>query len=107
MLWGECFCSAAISYGSARRTLARIERITESRAHWREDLEARARTCDSDEISRLAKTFNHMLGRLQASVNQLRTLTAPSRDQEPGDRFAGLLNRYAMMEMITVTHWSN
>jgi signal transduction histidine kinase len=30
---------------------------------------------NSDEISRLAKTFNHMLDRLQASVNQLRTVT--------------------------------
>src|SRR6202021_1877619 len=30
---------------------------------------------NSDEISRLAKTFNRMLDRLQASVNQLRTVT--------------------------------
>ena len=30
---------------------------------------------NSDEISRLAKTFNHMLDRLQSSVNQLRTVT--------------------------------
>ena len=29
----------------------------------------------SDEIARLASTFNHMLDRIQASVNQLRTVT--------------------------------
>ena len=30
---------------------------------------------NSDEISRLAKTFNYMLDRVQSSVNQLRTVT--------------------------------
>ena len=30
---------------------------------------------NSDEISRLAKTFNHMLDRIQSSVNELRSVT--------------------------------
>jgi methyl-accepting chemotaxis protein len=30
---------------------------------------------NSDEISRLSRTFNHMLDRVQASVNQVRTVT--------------------------------
>lgn len=78
MVWGGMFLLGfAISYWSARRTLARIERITETVARiGAEDLEARLpEPVNSDEISRLAKTFNHMLDRLQASVNQLRTVT--------------------------------
>ena len=66
-----------ISYWSARRTLHRVERITETVARiGTEDLKERLpEPVNSDEISRLAKTFNNMLDRLQSSVNQLRTVT--------------------------------
>ena len=77
-----CSCSGfVISYWSARRTLLRVERITETVARiGTEDLKERLpEPVNSDEISRLAKTFNHMLDRLQASVNQLRTVTGVSR----------------------------
>ena len=66
-----------ISFLSARRTLLRVERITETVARigsrdWGERLPERGQ---SDEISRLASTFNHMLVRIQTSVNHLRTVT--------------------------------
>ena len=66
-----------ISYLSARRTLQRVERITETVAQiGSEELDERLpEPANSDEISRLARTFNHMLERIQASVNQLRTVT--------------------------------
>ena len=78
MVWGGMFLLGfLISYWSARRTLLRVERITETVARiGTEDLEERLpEPASSDEISRLAKTFNRMLDRLQASVNQLRTVT--------------------------------
>ena len=78
MVWGGMFLLGfVISYWSARRTLHRVERITETVARiGTEGLEERLpEPVNSDEISRLAKTFNHMLDRLQASVNQLRTVT--------------------------------
>jgi len=78
LVWGGMFLLGfAISYWSARRTLQRIEKITETVARiGTEGLEERLpEPVNSDEISRLAKTFNHMLDRLQASVNQLRTVT--------------------------------
>src|SRR6202140_4325402 len=77
-LWcGMFLLGFVISYWSARRTLHRIERITETVARiGTEDLKERLpEPVNSDEISRLAKTFNHMLDRLQSSVNQLRTVT--------------------------------
>jgi len=66
-----------ISYASARRTLLRIERITETASHiGSEDMSERLpEPANSDEISRLARTFNHMLDRIQSSVNQLRAVT--------------------------------
>lgn len=66
-----------ISYASARRTLSRIERITETASHiGSEDMSERLpEPANSDEISRLARTFNHMLDRIQSSVNQLRAVT--------------------------------
>ncbi len=66
-----------ISYVSARRTLLRIERITETASHiGSEDMSERLpEPANSDEISRLARTFNHMLDRIQSSVNQLRAVT--------------------------------
>ena len=78
MLWGGMFLLGfVISYWSARRTLHRVEQITETVARiGTEDLRERLpEPVNSDEISRLAKTFNHMLDRLQSSVNQLRTVT--------------------------------
>jgi signal transduction histidine kinase len=66
-----------ISYVSARRTLLRIESITETASHiGSEDMSERLpEPRNSDEISRLTRTFNHMLDRIQSSVNQLRTVT--------------------------------
>jgi signal transduction histidine kinase len=78
IIWGGMFLLGfVISYWSARRTLLRVERITETVARiGTEDLEERLpEPANSDEISRLAKTFNRMLDRLQSSVNQLRTVT--------------------------------
>jgi signal transduction histidine kinase len=78
MVWGGMFVLGFfISYWSARRTLLGVERITEAVARiGTEDLEERLpEPVNADEISRLARTFNHMLDRLQASVNQLRTVT--------------------------------
>jgi signal transduction histidine kinase len=77
-IWGGMFLLGfLISYWSARRTLLRVERITETVAHiGAEELEERLpEPANSDEISRLARTFNHMLDRIQSSVNQLRTVT--------------------------------
>ncbi len=66
-----------ISYMSARRTLLRVQRITDAVARiGSEDLGERLpQPVNSDEISRLAKTFNHMLDRIQSSVNELRSVT--------------------------------
>jgi signal transduction histidine kinase len=78
MVWvGMFLLGFVISYWSGRRTLLRVERITEAVARiGTEELEERLpEPVNSDEISRLAKTFNHMLDRLQSSVNQLRTVT--------------------------------
>ncbi len=66
-----------ISYTSARRTLLRVENITETVSGiGTEDFSARLpESRNSDEIARLSQTFNRMLDRIQASVNQLRTVT--------------------------------
>jgi signal transduction histidine kinase len=54
-----------------------VEQITETVARiGSEALDERLpEPAGSDEISRLAKTFNHMLERMQASVKQLRSVT--------------------------------
>jgi signal transduction histidine kinase len=78
MVWGgTVLMGFLISYLSARRTLLRVERITETVARiGTEDLGERLPAqAKSDEISRLSETFNHMLDRIQASVNQLRCVT--------------------------------
>ena len=78
IVWGGMFALGfLISYWSARRTLLRVERITATVARiGTEDLSERLpEPVNSDEISRLAQTFNYMLDRLQSSVNQLRTVT--------------------------------
>jgi signal transduction histidine kinase len=78
MVWGgTALLGFLISYLSARRTLLRVERITETVARiGTEDLGERLPAqAKSDEISRLSETFNHMLDRIQTSVNQLRCVT--------------------------------
>ena len=78
MVWGGMFLLGfVISYWSVHRTLLRVERITATVARiGAGELEERLpEPANSDEISRLAQTFNHMLDRLQSSVNQLRTVT--------------------------------
>jgi len=74
---GVFFLGFVISYWSARQILLRVEGITETVARiGAEDLEQRLpEPTNSDEISSLARTFNDMLGRIQASVNELRTVT--------------------------------
>jgi len=78
LVWvGMVLLGFVIAYASASRTLSRVERITETVARiGTDDLGSRLPEAgDSDEISRLSRTFNHMLDRIQASVNQLRTVT--------------------------------
>jgi len=78
VLWGSTVLMGfLISYMSARRTLLRVQRITDTVARiGSEDLRERLpEPVNSDEISRLAKTFNHMLDRIQSSVNELRSVT--------------------------------
>ncbi len=74
---GMVLLGFVISYASAHRTLSRIERIAETVARiGSNDLGSRLPEAgNSDEISRLSRTFNHMLDRIQASVNQVRTVT--------------------------------
>lgn len=63
---------------SMRGTLKRIDAITTAAAGiGTGDLSSRVAAADkpNDEIARLARTFNTMLDRISASVNQLRTLT--------------------------------
>ena len=78
VLWGSTVLMGfLISYMSAYRTLLRVQRITDTVARiGSEDLGERLpEPVNSDEISRLAKTFNHMLDRIQSSVNELRSVT--------------------------------
>jgi len=78
LVWGgTVLMGFLISYLSARLTLLRVERITETVARiGTEDLcERLPAQGKSDEISRLSETFNHMLDRIQSSVNQLRCVT--------------------------------
>jgi signal transduction histidine kinase len=60
-----------------RRMLRRVDTITGAAASIRsDDLSTRVPVGPQhDEIARLARTFNNMLDRISASVNQLRTLT--------------------------------
>jgi signal transduction histidine kinase len=78
IVWaGMVVLGFVIAYASARGTLRRVERITETVAHiGSDDLASRLPDAGrSDEIARLSRTFNQMLDRIQASVNQLRTVT--------------------------------
>jgi signal transduction histidine kinase len=77
-LWGgTVLLGFLISYASAYRTLLRVERITETvgRIGSKDLGERLPEPANSDEISRLAKTFNRMLDRIQSSVIELRTVT--------------------------------
>lgn len=78
LLWGgTVLIGFLISYASARRILLRVERITETvgRIGSRDLNERLPEPPNSDEISLLAKTFNHMLDRIQSTVTELRTVT--------------------------------
>ena len=96
-LWvwtGTVFLGFLISYLSTRRTLRRVERITETVARiGSEGLDERLpEPAGSDEISRLAKTFNHMLERVQASVKQLRVGNRCGRSRPEKSRDLGPRN---------------
>jgi signal transduction histidine kinase len=78
LLWGATvLLGFLVSYLSARRTLIRVEHITETVARiGSEDLSERLpESAYRDEIARLAKTFNRMLDRIQSSVRELRLVT--------------------------------
>lgn len=78
LLWGcTVLMGFLISYVSAYRTLLRVQCITDTVARiGSEDLGERLpQPVNSDEISRLAKTFNDMLDRIQSSVSELRSVT--------------------------------
>ena len=78
MVWAcTVFFGFVILYASARGTLRRVEHISETVAKiGTDDLSTRLpENRSADEISRLSSTFNQMLDRIQASVNQLRTVT--------------------------------
>lgn len=66
-----------ITLAGLRRMLHRVDAITSAAASIRpDDLSTRVPAgAPQDEVSRLAATFNNMLDRISASVNQLRTLT--------------------------------
>ena len=75
--WGMVVLGFLISFAGAYRTLMRVERITERVDHiGSDDLGSRLPVSNSsDEIARLSATFNRMLDRIEASVNQLRLIT--------------------------------
>jgi len=78
VLWaGTVFIGFLISYMSVHRTLLRVERIAETvgRIGSKDLGERLPEPVNSDEISRLAKTFNRMLDRIQSSVTELRLVT--------------------------------
>jgi signal transduction histidine kinase len=78
LLWGgTVLLGFLISYTSAHRTLLRVERITETvgRIDSKDLGERLPEPANSDEIARLAKTFNRMLDRIQTSVTELRLVT--------------------------------
>jgi len=78
IVWGATVALGfAITWLAAYRTLVRVERITETVSRiGNEDLSSRLpEGRHLDEISRLSRTFNHMLDRVQSSVHQMRILT--------------------------------
>src|SRR5215471_13796257 len=95
-----------ISYVSARGTLLRVEHISDTVARiGTDDLSSRlAETGSSDEISRLCSTFNQMLDRIQASVNQLRTVT-DSIAHDMKSPVTGIRGRLEVALSTTDNHW--
>jgi signal transduction histidine kinase len=78
LVWGvTVVLGFLITWVVAHRTLTRVERISETVSRiGSEDLGNRLpEGTRFDEISRLSRTFNRMLDRIQASVNQMRILT--------------------------------
>lgn len=78
IVWGATVALGfAITWLAAYRTLSRVERITETVSRiGSDDLSSRLPEGPRlDEISRLSRTFNHMLDRIQSSVSQMRILT--------------------------------
>lgn len=67
----------AIIFYTTRRMLGDVRRISEAAAHIGEsDLSRRVPTSGwNDEISQLSSTLNHMLQRIELSVDQLHTIT--------------------------------
>jgi signal transduction histidine kinase len=78
MVWGVTVALGfLITWLAAHRTLTRVELISETVSRiGSEDLGKRLpEGRHFDEISRLSRTFNRMLDRIQSSVNQMRVLT--------------------------------
>jgi signal transduction histidine kinase len=78
LLWGgTAILGFLISFLNAYRTLLRVEQISETvdRISTKDLGERLPEPPNSDEISRLAKTFNRMLDRIQSSVTELRSVT--------------------------------
>lgn len=64
-------------FSSSRRMLMRVQKITETAEHiGQENLRSRVSVgSNRDEIAHLASTLNHMLDRIENSVQQLHTIT--------------------------------
>src|SRR5271157_192885 len=78
LVWGTTVVLGfLITWVAAHRTLSRVERISDTVSRIdSDDLSSRLPEGPyPDEISRLSKTFNKMLDRIQSSVHQLRVLT--------------------------------
>ena len=78
LVWGITVALGfLITWLAAFRTLARVDRISDSVARMgSEDLSSRLPEGQHpDEITRLSRTFNRMLDRIQDSVHQMRILT--------------------------------
>ena len=78
LVWGTTVVLGfLITWVAAHRTLSRVERISDTVSRiGSDDLSSRLPEGPyPDEISRLSKTFNKMLDRIQSSVHQLRVLT--------------------------------
>lgn len=78
MVWGvTAALGFLITWLAAHRTLTRVDRISDTVSRMgSDDLSSRLPEGRySDEITRLSRTFNRMLDRIQASVHQMRILT--------------------------------
>lgn len=78
LVWGVTVALGfLITWLAAYRTLARVQRISDAVSRMgSDDLSSRLpEGPHPDEITRLSRTFNHMLERIQSSVHQMRILT--------------------------------